>query len=144
MIETRTWTKADIAKIAALEKRCFADAWSATELDGCLSLPVYKSFLLEDGSNIIGYACLLTVYEDAEILNIAVAPEFRKRGYGLSLMHKMLTMAKQSGAQSVFLEVRESNEPAKNLYRSLGFEEYGLRKNYYPDGENAILMTKRI
>ena len=144
MIETRTWTKADIPKIAELEKRCFADAWSETELDGCLSLPVYKTFLLEDGSNIIGYACLLTVYEDAEILNIAVAPEFRKRGYGLSLMRKMLTVAKQSGAQSVFLEVRENNEPAKNLYRSLGFEEYGLRKNYYPDGENAILMTKRI
>ncbi len=140
----RAWTKEDIAKIGAIERVCFSDPWSEADLLSCLSLPVYKTYLIEENGEIIAYACQSVIFEDAEILNIAVAPNYRGRGYGQKLMQEMLDRAIALKASNVFLEVRVSNEPAKGLYRSFSFEEYGVRKNYYPDGENALLMKKRL
>lgn len=138
----RAWQETDISKIAQVERVCFSDPWSETDLLGCLSLPIYKTYLIEEDGEIIAYACQSVIFEDSEVLNIAVAPKHRGRGYGRKLMQEMLNMAVALKACNVFLEVRVSNETAKSLYRSFGFEEYGLRKNYYPDGENALLMKK--
>ena len=138
----RAWRETDISKIAQVERVCFSDPWSETDLLGCLSLPIYKTYLIEEDGEIIAYACQSVIFEDSEVLNIAVAPKHRGRGYGRKLMQEMLNTAIALKACNVFLEVRVSNESAKGLYRSFGFEEYGLRKNYYPDGENALLMKK--
>ena len=140
----RAWYEADISKIAQVERVCFSDPWSETDLLSCLSLPIYKTYLIEDNGEIIAYACQSVIFEDSEVLNIAVAPNHRGRGYGRKLMQEMLNTAIALKACNVFLEVRVSNESAKGLYRSFGFEEYGLRKNYYPDGENALLMKKSL
>lgn len=140
----RAWYEADISKIAQVERVCFSDPWSETDLLSCLSLPIYKTYLIEDNGEIIAYACQSVIFEDSEVLNIAVAPKHRGRGYGRKLMQEMLNTAIALKACNVFLEVRVSNESAKGLYRSFAFEEYGLRKNYYPDGENALLMKKSL
>ena len=140
----RVWTKEDIPKLADLERRCFSDPWSENELGGCLGLPVYKTYLLEESGELLGYACQFIVCEDAEILNIAVAPEQRNKGFGGVLMEEMLRDAKALGAEKAFLEVRKTNLGAQRLYRRFDFEEYGVRKNYYPDGEDAILMQRRF
>lgn len=145
MTRAREWTKADISRIAELERRCFSDPWSEKELEACLSLPVYKTYLLEtDDGALIGYACQTIVCEDAEVLNIAVAPEYRGQRYGQLLMKEMLRTAMRLSATNMFLEVRKSNAPARGLYEFFAFKEYGVRKNYYPDGEDAILMRRMV
>ena len=140
----REWRKEDIQKIVALEKICFSDAWTEEELESCLQFALYKTFLLELDGEIVGYACETVLFEDAEIMNIAVAPKYRKNGYGKKLLTEMLIAAKKLGAEQAFLEVRESNLSAKGLYVAFGFEQMGVRKGYYPDGEDAIIMTKKL
>jgi ribosomal-protein-alanine N-acetyltransferase len=144
MNQIREWTKDDIPRIAELEKRCFSDPWTEADFLGCLAVPVYKTFLLEENGVLIGYACQSVVFEDSEILNIAVAPEYRGQRYGQLLMKMMLRTAMRLKASNLFLEVRESNAPARGLYEFFAFKEYGVRKNYYPDGEDAILMKRTI
>ncbi len=140
----RAWRKEDIQKLVALEKMCFSDAWTEDEMESCLRFPFYKTFLLELDGELVGYSCETVLFEDAEIMNIAIAPKYRKNGYGKKLLTEMLVVAKSLGAEQAFLEVRESNLSAKGLYESFGFERMGVRKGYYPDGEDAIVMTKKI
>ena len=97
---------------------------------------------MEEGGQVCGYCVLSVLFEDAEVLNIAVAPAHRKKGYGKLLMDAMLEKARKLGALQCFLEVRESNMPAIRLYESYGFAGYGVRKRYYEDGENALVMKK--
>ncbi|MFR5889543.1 MAG: ribosomal protein S18-alanine N-acetyltransferase [Lachnospiraceae bacterium] len=94
-----------------------------------------------EGGVLIGYALISVLFEDAEILSVAVDDSFRRCGVGRALMHAMLTEAVRSGAQDIFLEVRESNHAARKLYLSEGFTEFGRRKRYYrKPTEDAILM----
>ena len=122
------------------------DAIETDEARYLALLPTYDDpkKLLEESGELLGYACQFIVCEDAEILNIAVAPEQRNKGLGGVLMEEMLREAKALGAEKTFLEVRKTNLSAQSLYRRFGFEEYGVRKNYYPDGEDAILMQRRF
>ena len=86
----------------------------------------------------------MTVLDEGDILNVAVRRDRQKEGIGFFLVDSMIRMAQMQGIRVVHLEVRESNESARRLYRRLGFQEDGLRKNYYTEpAEAAVLMTKR-
>jgi ribosomal-protein-alanine N-acetyltransferase len=139
----RAMTTADLAQITALESRCFSDAWNREAFESSLSVPFFSGLVLEENGEILAYACLSVVLEDAELLNIAVAPEQRKRGYGKTLLRAVLTQAQERGATACFLEVRKSNAPAIALYESFGFVAYGIRKKYYGD-EDAVVMKKPL
>ncbi len=140
----RAFQYADLAEIAELEKRCFSEAWSKEAFESSMRVPFFTGTLIEEDGKIAAYCCLSTVFEDAEVLNIAVAPESRRRGYGKILLEGMLQTAKERGATQCFLEVRQSNAPAIALYQSFGFVGYGVRKKYYADGEDAIVMKKTL
>ena len=140
----RAWTKDDVAKIAALEKRCFSDPWSEEMFLGSMRLPVFYSVLIEDEDELVGYACENILFEDAEIANVAVAPEYRRRGLGKALLTWLEQTARAQNAEKLFLEVRAGNTPAKTLYESFGFEGISVRKRYYEDGEDAIVMLKKL
>ena len=86
----------------------------------------------------------MVVFEDAEILNVAVAPSFRRQGLGVKLLLALEAYAKENGAERLLLEVREGNVSARGLYEKQGFSSFGIRKNYYEDGENAVVMQKTI
>ena len=105
-------------------------------------MPFSHCFLIEDGGQVCGYCVLSVLFEDAEVLNVAVSKAHRKKGYGALLMEAMLERAIALGATQCFLEVRESNVAAIALYKKYGFSQYGIRKNYYEDGENALTMKK--
>ena len=98
--------------------------------------------MVEKENRIVGYACQTVLFEDAEILNIAVKKEDRREGLGKKLMLAMQEKAISLGAQKSFLEVRISNESALKLYRSLGYNDLSVRKKYYEDGEDALVMQK--
>jgi ribosomal-protein-alanine N-acetyltransferase len=135
----------DVDQVARLEKICFSDPWSKSsfqhELTNRFSIPL----VVKSGSTVVGYCCLWHVYEQMEIATIAVAPEFRGKGVGGTMMRWILEEAARQGCSSVVLSVRESNLTAIRLYRRFGFAELDRRKRYYrlPE-EDAIIMIKAI
>lgn len=93
----------------------------------------------------VGYAGMWLVLDEGHITNIAVHPEFRRCGIGSALMDALLAEAEKPGLAALTLEVRESNDSARSLYRKFGFEDGGMRKAYYADNnEDAIIMWKRL
>ena len=98
----------------------------------------------QDGS-IAGYIGMLCVLDEGEITNVAVAEGFRRQGIGERLLSSLLQAGRKEGVDSFTLEVRESNSSARRLYRKLGFQEEGIRRNFYEKPtEDAILMWKRF
>ena len=98
----------------------------------------------ENSGELLGHAILSTVVDEASVLNIAVSPKAQRQGIGYKLMKNILEYATGKGCAEVFLEVRESNRPAFTMYHQFGFNEIGVRNNYYPSHqgrENAILLA---
>ncbi len=143
-MKLRAWTKGDIPQIAEIENKSFTDPWSEEMLGDCLRYPYYRCFVAEEGGQVCGYCCLILLFEDGEVANIAVAPAYRGRGIARALMEQMHDEAKRGGASRCLLEVRKSNAPAIALYQGYGYTVYGVRPRYYGDGEDALLMEKRL
>ena len=137
----RPWKKSDIDEIARIEAFSFADPWTKENLSDVLKYPHYRSFLIEEGGYVLGYACLIVMFDMAEVANIAVASPFRGRGIGKALMDVMHNEARRNGARECLLEVRTSNAKAISLYEKCGYAAYGTRPRYYGN-EDALLMKK--
>lgn len=144
MLTVRDWTIEDIAAIAEMERRCFADAWSAELLADVLKYPFLHGILLEEDGRIVGYGCLRVLFEAADVDNIAVDSPYRGRGYGEKLLGILLDRARSLGARECLLEVRVSNAAAIGLYQKYGFLQIAVRKKYYEDGEDALVMQKTL
>lgn len=136
-------THAHVAQIAELEKLCFSDPWSeksvASELDNGLSLWLVAL----EGETVAGYVGSQTVLDETDMMNIAVHPDFRRRGIAQALVESLVKQLRQRGSRCLTLEVRASNSPAIALYEKLGFQKIGRRKNYYRDPrEDALILRK--
>ena len=140
----REWRREDIPQIVEIEKQCFSDPWNAQAFESGMNSPFFYGILFEEAGQVCAYACEMVVFEDAEILNVAVSPAFRRQGLGEKLLLAIEEFAKRKGAERLLLEVREGNSPARGLYEKQGFSAFGVRKNYYEDGENAVVMQKTI
>lgn len=140
----REWKKEDVEKIVQIEEACFPDPWSKEMFFDAFSLPICHGVVAEEEGEVIGYACQTVLFEDAELLNIAVSPQHRKKGVGRAIIEKIEQKATELGAERLLLEVRVGNEAALSLYRSFGFEDLSVRKRYYEDGEDALVMQKII
>ncbi len=136
----------DIPTIAAIDHKAFEFPWSENEFKGSFNAG-HRFIVLREGETIVGFAVYQQVFEQAEVLTIGVDPAHQRKGYGSLLMQQMVTELLALGAEQLFLEVRVSNEPARGLYRKMGFVEISHRKGYYPtkDGrEDAIVMQKAL
>ena len=132
----------DLAALAALETASFSVSWREAALRGHLEAPHTLSLLLFDGDDPVGYLLAGFLPPEGELYRVAVLPEARRRGYGRRLLETFFREAEKRDVYSLFLEVRESNEAAIALYRSVGFREIFLRENYYRDPtEAALVMT---
>ena len=142
----------DLARICEIEKAAFSDPWTEKMLldDIERSLEDSKVVFLtakdpEEGSEAVAYIeAFLLPGTFAEIQNIATLPERRRQGIARKMMLEIISRAKEEKIKELELEVRAGNAPAICLYESLGFERTGLRKGYYQDGEDAVLMTKKL
>ncbi|MBR3457991.1 MAG: ribosomal protein S18-alanine N-acetyltransferase [Selenomonadaceae bacterium] len=131
----------DAEQVEQVEKACFAIPWSRQSFweEAANENTVY--ILALDGERVIGYAGTWIVAGEAQITNVAVAPEYRGRGVGTGLMEELVRRAKERGATAMTLEVRPSNAPALALYAKFGMKSVGRRKGYYADnGEDAVIM----
>ncbi len=143
-MKIRRLEEKDVSVLAEMEKRCFIDPWTEEMLSDCLRYPYYYGLIAEEGGQVCGYCVLIVLFEDGEIANIAVDIPYRGRGIAKALMDYAHGLAKSLGAERCLLEVRQSNAAAISLYQGFGYEEYGVRERYYPDGENARLMRKEF
>ena len=132
--------------VAEIAKESLPEHWS---LDGIKDVLRYDNNIYyvacDLSGKIVGFAGIMLVADEAELLNIAVSESFRGRGIGQELLTKVLSKASQKGTQRMLLEVRKSNTSAINLYHKNGFVELGERKNYYSNPkEDAIIMERRL
>lgn len=125
----------DLAAILAIEQQVYNYPWSEGIFKDCFTAG-YRCWVCEDLENILGYCILSLAAGEAHIMNICVDPQEQKQGVGRKMLEHMLDYARLSNSQSIFLEVRPSNAAAIALYDSMGFNEIGTRKGYYP-GENG-------
>jgi len=133
----------NIDELATLENLCFSDPWSANMFLGDFKSGHTFYYGAFDGDKLIGYIGMLDLGEETEITNVAVHPDYRRRGIASKLISEILKCCINNYVSEIHLEVRESNESAILLYQKFGFEKVGLRKKYYKNPtENAILMTK--
>jgi ribosomal-protein-alanine N-acetyltransferase len=134
----------DAPMIRALELEYFADAWSERDIFSAICTDGAMCYsAVDDDGRVVAYVLGRLIAPEAEIYRVAVKMEKRRRGNGYRLLDYAVKSERGHGLESVFLEVRESNVPARNLYHSYGFSEIGERKNYYRDPiENAIIMFK--
>ncbi|MGC9238488.1 MAG: ribosomal protein S18-alanine N-acetyltransferase [Acidithiobacillus sp.] len=134
----------DLDAVAALEAAISPGPWTRGIFRDCL-MAGYDAWVGLDGeAHLLAFGILSTGAAEAHILNLGVDPGARRRGYGRCMLRHLLCRARQLGAERAFLEVRVSNLPAQNLYRSLGFHEIGVRLNYYrnPEGrEDALVLS---
>ena len=143
-VNIRQWTEADAPYAALIERACFKDAWSLEVVKECFRFSHFLGFILEKEGEIVGYVCGSSLFEDAELMRIAVLPSHRGEGLGRLLLEQFIHGATERGAERMFLEVRASNEAALALYLKSGFEKNRLRKRYYPDGEDGLEMCKTL
>lgn len=132
----------DVSAMAELDRQCFADPWSEGAFRSELTENGRAFYIVaETEGQVVGYAGLWAILDEGHITNVAVAPEFRRRGVGKAIVATLLDASRQNGLSSFTLEVRESNLPAQGLYSQFGFRPAGIRKGYYQNnGENAIIM----
>lgn len=143
-MKIRLWENFDCQAVADLEKDCFSDPWSIKAIEETCSRRDFIGLVLEEDGKVQGYVGCLFAFDQADVLLIAVNPTYRGKGYGKLLLEKALGVLKINQVKNVFLEVRKSNLVARSCYEGRGFKEIAVRKGYYSDGEDAIIMEKEI
>ncbi len=131
-----------IDDVVKIEEESFPIPWPRQTFEFELLYNELAEYVVAlDGERVVGYGGMWMVLNEAHITNIAVTPSYRGRGIGRMLLLGLIRRAVALGADRMTLEVRPSNQPARNLYRSLGFVDRGRRKGYYQDNnEDAIIM----
>ena len=140
-MEIRRSLPKDAQKIASAEAEIFTDPWSEKDILFAISTEGSMCYTVEKDSEVIAYLIGRQIAPKGEIYRIATLPSHRRRGIAHRLLDYATKCERGRGLESLFLEVREKNAPARKLYSSYGFREIGIRKNYYknPD-DNAIIM----
>lgn len=139
----------DLPEVLRIEKASFPSPWPERLFLKELANPLCKLFVAlapgPVGDQVLGYIVCWLVAREVHLQNLAAHPQFKKRGIASALLEHVLSYYRQLGAENIYLEVREHNLAAKELYRKFHFIPVGLRKSYYSDtGEDAIIMERPI
>ena len=140
--EFRPMRAADLDRVMEIEPALYSHPWTRGNFDDSL-VAGYSCWVVECGSAVAGYGVLMLGVREAHLLNLSVAQDWQRRGFGRMLLEHFVRVARGSDAAQMFLEVRPSNVAARRLYVDFGFREITVRRGYYPLGrgrEDAILM----
>ncbi|MDE6441478.1 MAG: ribosomal protein S18-alanine N-acetyltransferase [Clostridia bacterium] len=141
----RPWKYEDILRISEMEKECFPqEPWSYKMLVSGFESENFTGVVAEDDGEIAGYGGITIAADSADIENIAVTEPYRNSGIATSIITELCTLAKAKGVEKVFLEVRVSNTPALRLYLKNGFNGVYARTRYYTNGEDCLVMCKKL
>ena len=137
----------DLERVVRVEQLAYSHPWTIGNFNDALKAG-NAAFKLEAGEHLVGYMVAMQVIDEVHLLNITVAPAFQKQGWALALLQYLQLWSVQQGAHSLWLEVRQSNQRALKLYQAFGFEQVGLRKDYYPESrtsrESAVVMRMTL
>jgi ribosomal-protein-alanine N-acetyltransferase len=140
----RPMRKYDIPSVAAIEQTAYPFPWSEATFHDCFNANYYN-WVGEYQGQVAAYGILSVVLDESHVLNLCVAPAMQKRGFGHQMLRKLIDEARAKGADTLFLEARPSNVSALRLYYGMGFNEVGLRRDYYPAvggrREDALLLA---
>ena len=138
----RKMTREDIPPVVEIEEESFSTPWTEEVFEHEMTGNAYAHYIVaEEEDQVIGHCGMWIVLDECHITNVAVRKQHRGRGIGEGLMRKAIALCKANEVRLMTLEVRVSNETAQNLYRKLGFQDGGIRKNYYTDDhEDALVM----
>ena len=135
----------DLTDILEIEKRSFISPWTRGMFEETIESPISTSSVIEKNSEILGYIMLYSVEDEAHIMNLAVHPDYRGRGYASKLITRTVLHAVMRNISEFFLEVREGNINAQRLYTKFGFKVIGRRKKYYTEtNEDALVMKLSV
>ena len=134
---------AHVSQVAALEKICFADPWSEMSIASELQNLWAYWLVAVNGDQVAGYIGSQSSIDEADVMNVAVHPDYRRQGIAESLIEALVAELKNRSIHSLTLEVRASNAPAISLYEKQGFAQVGCRRNYYRNPkEDALILRK--
>lgn len=147
-LHVRPMLSNDIERVMEIELSSYEHPWTEGIMRDCLRVR-YSCHVVEIDGEIQGYLVMSEAAGEAHILNICIAPTWQGRGVGKILLKWAIALAKKASADTLFLEVRITNETAIHLYEVLGFNEIGVRRNYYPAGsdgerEDALLFARAL
>ena len=142
----RPMNEEDLEHVMAIEERAYEFPWSKQIFVDCLNVG-YCCWVLEQNKQIVAYGVMTVAVGESHVLNLCVSSDHRSQGLGKQLMQRLLEVANDHGANMTFLEVRPSNFAAISLYTGLGFNEVGIRSNYYPakiGREDALVLARTM
>ncbi len=143
-LSVRPMTATDIDAVMSVEQDSFPTPWSRSAFEDELAQNRLARYIVAlDGEQVVGYAGTWLVINEAHVTNVAVGSMRRRQGIGRLLMENLMALALAEGMDSMTLEVRVSNQAARQLYQRLGFVEAGLRKNYYSETKEDALILWR-
>ena len=143
MIKFEMMMDCHVGAVAQLEKLCFQDPWSETSVRSEVTNPLSLWLVALDEDRLVGYVGSQSVMGEADMMNLAVDPDYRCRGIGSSLVNGLVSALKARDVSSLTLEVHASNEKAIRLYLAHGFTQVGRRPNYYRNPkEDALILRK--
>lgn len=140
MIEILPASPEDLDAVMAIESLSFPIPKSRSILVSEMGQDASRFYVAKVGGLVVGFIIFWIVLDEIQLIDIAVDPKSRRQRIGLKLFQFMIDYGKKQGSKSVHLEVRPLNGAAVGFYRKMGFKETGVRKGYYPDGEDAVLM----
>ncbi len=142
VIEAHPMTVADLPAVMAIENAIYAFPWTPGNFRDSLAAGYDCSAYMRDGE-LIGYAVVMPAADEAHLLNLSIAAAYQRQGYGGQLLRRLCAAARGRGTRLMFLEVRPSNAGGLRLYQRHGFQQVGLRREYYPaqtGREDALIL----
>jgi ribosomal-protein-alanine N-acetyltransferase len=136
----------DLDAVVAVEELAYEFPWTLAIFRDCLRVG-YQCQVLEAPAGLLGHGIMSLGPGECHLLNVCVHPDHQRRGHGRRMVEHLLGIAHRKGARVALLEVRTSNDAAYQLYRKLGFDEVGVRKNYYPSRkgrEDALILARDL
>lgn len=135
----RPLTEEDLDEVYEIEIASFSDPW---QRDFFAMDALHETFVVQEDRHIIGYICTMQVLDECTITNLAVKPDFRRQGIAKFIFDEFFKTMKNRDIRFYYLEVRASNKAAISLYQKLGFQQVGIRKEYYNNPvEDAVVMA---
>lgn len=134
----------DLEQVVEIENENFSSPWTETGFFTYLMRDDALFLVAEENEQILGYCGVIMAIDEGDITNVSVKKEVQGKGIGTALLKELIIQTGKKGVQTLFLEVRESNQPAIALYEKQGFVRMGVRKNYYTDPiEDGITMNRK-
>lgn len=146
VINIRLMQEDDVASVMAIEKQAYEYPWTETIMKDCLHVG-YCCWVIERDEVLVGYGIMSVAVGESHLLNLCVHPEYQGNGLGKYMLNHLLELAVEHNANMTFLEVRPSNFSAIKMYLEQGFDEIGVRRNYYPakmGREDALILARTV